>query len=221
MGAPEDKNSIYAALASIFDCTEETCAEIAPYFRIRRLRRQETLLHQGKEGEKCWIILDGALAVSVFGEDGQEAQLVSYGPGEISGAFPTPGEQRGNLVALAACELIEVKTVHLLAISEREAPVGRSLAMLIGRQHDALLDRLANRMILSAGGRVYAELLRLADGEGRISPPPVISALALRVHTARETASRAVAAAERRGLVERGDTAWRIVAPGRLKALAV
>lgn len=72
---------------------------------------------------------------------------------------------------------------------------------------------------ISANGRVYAELLRLAGDTHRIAPPPVLSALALTVHTTRETASRAIASLARRGIVRRTDEALEIVAPRLLAEL--
>ena len=79
------------------------------------------------------------------------------------------------------------------------------------------------RLTLSANGRVHAELLRLARAQdGRwIRPLPVLSDLALRVQTARETVSRAVSALERRGIVQRHEDGLEIVAPARLEALIV
>jgi CRP/FNR family cyclic AMP-dependent transcriptional regulator len=79
------------------------------------------------------------------------------------------------------------------------------------------------RSALSAVGRVYAELLRDAKRapDLTISPAPVLSELALRVSTTRETASRAVNALERRGIIRRDATSLTIVAPQRLESLII
>ena len=68
---------------------------------------------------------------------------------------------------------------------------------------------------------MHAELLRQAR-EGpdlTIRPGPVLSDLALRVSTTRETASRAVNALERRGIIRRDADALVVVAPHRLEEL--
>src|ERR1700761_7093663 len=72
-----------------------------------------------------------------------------------------------------------------------------------------------------ARGRVHAELLRLARlGDGKtIAPAPVLSVLAVRVHSTRETVSRTIGALERRGLVKRDGKALVITAPHRLEEL--
>jgi DNA-binding GntR family transcriptional regulator len=70
---------------------------------------------------------------------------------------------------------------------------------------------------------VYAELLRLARlGDGKaIRPAPVLSALAIRVQSTRETVSRAVNDLERRGIIRRQDDALVIVASQRLEELVI
>jgi len=66
-------------------------------------------------------------------------------------------------------------------------------------------------------GRVYAELLRRADDENRISPAPIIAALAVSVQTTRETASRAISKLEHRGIIGRSKDHWEIIAPRQLE----
>ena len=82
---------------------------------------------------------------------------------------------------------------------------------------------MVNRTTLSAPGRVYAELLRLARlGDGiTIRPAPVHAALAVNVQSTRETVSRAVNAIERRGIVRREDDALVIVAAQRLEEMVI
>jgi DNA-binding MarR family transcriptional regulator len=82
---------------------------------------------------------------------------------------------------------------------------------------------MVERTTLSACGRVHAELLRMArQGDGRaIRPPPVLSALAVRVQSTRETVSRTIHALERRGIVRLEPGALIIVAPRRLEELVV
>jgi CRP-like cAMP-binding protein len=87
------------------------------------------------------------------------------------------------------------------------------------------LQQTASRMYehaaLSAVGRVHAELLRQAreSEDLTIRPSPILSDIALRVSTTRETASRAVNALERRGIIRRNGEALVIVAPHRLEEL--
>ncbi len=66
--------------------------------------------------------------------------------------------------------------------------------------------RIVENTTLSAAGthpcRAAAASARLGDGK-TIWPPPVLSALATRVHSTRETVSRTINALERRGIIRR------------------
>ena len=72
-------------------------------------------------------------------------------------------------------------------------------------------------------GRVYAEIFRLARALPglAIRPAPVISELAVRVSTTRETASRAVSILERRGFIRRDPGSLTVVAPQWLEELII
>jgi CRP-like cAMP-binding protein len=102
-----------------------------------------------------------------------------------------------------------------------DGDVATGVANLLARQLDLVLDRMAARIGLSATGRFYRALLQLADSDGLIQPAPVIAALALSVHTTRETASRALASVVRRGIVERQAEGLHIVSRRMLEELIV
>jgi DNA-binding MarR family transcriptional regulator len=97
------------------------------------------------------------------------------------------------------------------------------LSRLLLRQLRRATSRIYERAAVSAVGRVHAELLRMARASPglAISPAPVLSELAVRVLTTRETASRAVSALERRGIVRRESGSLIVVAPQRLEELIV
>ena len=71
----------------------------------------------------------------------------------------------------------------------------------------ASTNRIMDLSTLSAHGRIYGELKRLAekrvqkDGSGRISPIPVHSELASRVSTTRETVARVLSDLNKKRIV--------------------
>lgn len=109
----------------------------------------------------------------------------------------------------------------MTALLQEEARIGSGLAKILGRQYNAVLDRMAARITLAANGRVFAELLHEAGEEGSISPPPVIAALALSAQTTRETGSRAINALERRGIIRRDDQRLEILSRNLLEELVI
>lgn len=169
------------------------------------------------------MLVEGALALRSVGLEGQPIQLASYGPGEFVGAYPALRVQDGELVATARTRALEAQSGDLARLAHGTPEIGAGLAALLARQHDKLIARMASQIALSAPGRVYAELLALAgsgvDADNAIRPAPVLAALAMRVNTTRETASRAVTAAERRGLLRREGGNLVIVSRDRLAAL--
>lgn len=190
-------------------------------FSRRKLRKGEALFYDGDICRYCWIVLEGAVCLASYGRDGRQAHLAYYGPGEFTGSFPVAKTRRAELFAQSRTELLEVEASRLFKEMESEAILGRGVAAILAKQYDFLLERLASRLVLSAAGRVYAELLQLADDAWTIEPAPIVTTLALTANTTRETTSRALSAAERRGLISRKGGNLQIVSPDRLRSLIV
>jgi CRP/FNR family transcriptional regulator, cyclic AMP receptor protein len=128
---------------------------------------------------------------------------------------------RADMRAIAETRLLSIPTVSLANLARAHADIGSGIAGLLARQLDLMLDRMAARIGLSASGRFHKALLQMADAQDEIRPVPVISALALSVHTTRETGSRALAALLRRGIVERSEDRLRIVSRRMLEEMVI
>ncbi len=210
-----------AALSAMFACPVPIARALDARFVEQRFAHREIIAHQGDPVADCWLVIEGAAEVHCLGVEGQHAQLMMHGPGELFGAFPEPTPSRGDIVASGALLTLRIPTRALAELARAHAALGAGLAAILARQLDFLIDRMAARTTLTAAGRVYAEILRLGGEEGRIAPPPVLAALALSVQTTRETASRAVAALERRGIVRRDSDALVILSRRLLQDLVV
>lgn len=206
-------------LGAAFDCTAAAAAAAAHVFRPRSIARGATLFREGDACACCWLVIEGALALRSVGLEGQPIQLASYGPGEFVGAYPTARAQDGELAATLPTSALEAAAADLARLARTVPDLGAGLAALLARQHDKLIARMASQIALSAPGRVYAELIAISGADDSIRPAPVLAALAMRVNTTRETASRAVTAAERRGLLRREGGNLIIVSRDRLAAL--
>jgi len=210
-----------AALASFFSCSPEEAAKVDAATRLAHYGHRDILAHQGDLGAKLWIVLEGRAQLQIIGVDGQTKLLASHGPGELFGAFPHERVVISDVVAQNRLSVLEIPTAKMAMLLEEEARIGSGLSRILGRQYNAVLDRMAARITLTANGRVYAELLREAGEKGRISPPPVIAALALSAQTTRETGSRAISALERRGIIRRDEERLEIISHGLLEELIV
>jgi len=184
--------------------------------RYRFVGAKQLLGRQGDLSGLCWLVIDGSVRIQAISVDGQRQQLAQHGPGEMFGAYPEPVALRGEILALDDTHLFQADAQQLAALAAQQAPIGAALAILLARQLDRALDRMLARTTYSAAGRVYARLLDLADKDNSIAPPPQVTALALSANTTRESASRALAALVRRGIISRDEQALVIRAPRML-----
>ncbi|KRC78147.1 hypothetical protein ASE13_17550 [Sphingomonas sp. Root241] len=144
-------------------------------------------------------------------------------PGDLFGALSASDGQihLSEISALENLDSAVFSGTDFLILLETHACVGLALSRGLLRQLERISEQMLSRTTLSAAGRVHEELLRLAEGGTTISPPPVLSELAARIYTTRETASRTISALERRGIVRRDAEALVIVAPGRLAEMVI
>lgn len=192
-----------AALASFFACSAAEAQKLNDAMSYTVYHHKDVLIHQGDHGAKVWIVLDGWAQLQIIGNDGQSQLLMTHGPGELFGALPNERIFVADVIARDRVCVLEISTTKLSRLIDGEAKIGSGLSFVLARQYNALLDRMAARVTLTAIGRVYAELLKEAGSGNIVSPPPVIAALGLMAQTTRETASRAVNNLVRRGIVLR------------------
>ena len=216
---PLDVDERIAAVRAIFRCDDQTARRLNAALVHQHVTAKQAIAHQGDPSNHCWLVIDGAVRVHALGIDGQRQQLAQHGPGEMFGAYPEPTVHRAEIIAQKEAHLLRGEARVLSALAAEHAQIGAAFAILLARQLDRALDRMVARTTFSATGRVYAQLLQLAGDSLRIAPPPLVTALALSANTSRETASRALAALIRRGIVRRDDHELVIAAPRMLQEL--
>lgn len=207
------------AISAIFRCSRPSAESLLRVLTPQQISNRQILACQGDPSDHCWLVIDGGIKIETFGVDGQRQQLAQYGPGEFFGAYPIPTTHRAEISALVDTLLLRAEAVAIATLVAKDAQIGAGMARLLARQLDRALDRMIARTTYSAAGRVYAELVALADGRDHISPPPRVTTLALSANTTRETASRAIAILIRRGIVSRDDNRLTIHAPRMLLEL--
>jgi CRP-like cAMP-binding protein len=210
-----------AIIASCLGFGKESAERLAALMVSRSFPHRSAIAHAGDPSVHFYLVAEGAVVAELFGYDGQQAQLTRHGPGEIFGAYPKETTYRAGFSASGATRLLVIRTERLVELVASDREIAAGVARLLAKQLDLVLDRMAARIGLSATGRFYRALLQLADDDGMIKPSPVIAALAVSVHTTRETASRALTSLLRRGIVERQDDALRIVSRRMLEELII
>ncbi|EQB19752.1 hypothetical protein L284_00255 [Novosphingobium lindaniclasticum LE124] len=207
------------AIRAIFRCDRQPAESLARVLMPQRLFAKDILARQGEPSYNCWLVIEGALRVETYGLEGQRQQVAQHGPGEFFGAYPTASVHRAEISALFDCQLLCAEAGKIAELVAGDVQIAAGMARLLARQLDRALDRMVTRITYSAAGRVYAELVALADGRDRIVPSPRVTMLALGANTTRETASRAIATLIRRGIISRDDEQLIIHAPRMLAEL--
>jgi CRP-like cAMP-binding protein len=217
------RGDVCQLLGGVFDCSLELAGQILLRGRLRDFAARAMILRRGDRISTLYIVVAGRAHAIVYSLGGQEVLLHEFRAGDFFGAVSPPysADYEADVVAIDALSsfLLEGQTLALLA--EQHACIGLALLRVMVERLQQTASRMYEQIALSAVGRVHAELLRQAR-EGTdltIRPGPVLSDLALRVSTTRETASRAVNALERRGIIRRDADALVIVAPHRLEEL--
>ena len=209
------------ALSAMLGCAQEPAAALAQAMVPRDYPSKTFLIHQGDVNAHLWLVLGGTVQLQSLSAEGQSTVISSFGPGELVGAFPDENETTFDAQAFGKVASLQIAATDLRNLLDDWPDLGVGLAGIFAGQLETVLDRLSARVTLSAIGRVYRELLRLADGKREIAPPPVVSALALTAQTTRETASRAISELERRGIIERDSNRLTIVSPRMLEELVI
>jgi CRP/FNR family cyclic AMP-dependent transcriptional regulator len=215
--------NVCGLLCRVFDCSEELADQILLRGRLRRYGARLTIVNRGDRISTLYVVIDGRAHALVYSMEGQAVLLHEYRSGDLFGVMSSPeaATHDADVVAIEEVNAFLLDGVVLALIAEQHACIGLALLRFMVERLQRTAARMYEHAALSAVGRVHAELLRQAreSGDMTIRPSPVLSDVALRVSTTRETASRAVNALERRGIIRRDGETLVIVAPHRLEEL--
>jgi len=209
-----------------FGCSAELAVSLAAPARRRDYQPKTTLIATGASADIMALILFGTARLLLYTRDGQTVRLHDLGPGDMFGGFGAEqsAANDGEVVSTTAMAAAVYRLIDFVRLAETNGCVGLALSRMLLKSLQWTTERLLERNMLSANGRVYAELLRLsaAGEDGRtIRPAPVVTQLAESVQTSRETASRAIAALERRGIITRTSRELTVVARRQLEDMVI
>ena len=226
-GSEQDEGAtdgnVHELLCGVFDCSPDLAAQIFVRGRLRDFPVRTAIVRQGDRISTLYVIAAGRAHAIVYSLDGQIVLLHEYLTGDFFGVVSPPYSAIHDADVVAVDEvssfLLEGNALALLA--EQHGCIGLALLKAMVDRLQQTQSRMYEHVALSAIGRVHAELLRRArqSADLAIRPAPVVADLALQVSTTRETASRAVNALVRRGIIRRDSDKLVVVAPHRLEEL--
>ena len=217
----EEAKDLWSAFAGV-PSERDGFADLAAACRRLQLAPGDTLVTQGDRAQTVYLLVAGRLKTVRYSKNGHEIWLASFSEGALI------GEMSGLTGATRSSSVIAVTNADVLAVDYPDFENAISTAPGFGLKVSKLLaDRVRNTSIqleelatLQTSARVHSELFRLgelhATDEERatIANPPSVSELAVRIHAARESTSRAVSYLHKRGfLKKRDDGALDVISP--------
>ncbi len=175
---------------------------IAPMLRQRRFKSGETIFHEGDPGDAMHVIASGRAKISIESEEGDEAILVTLGPGEVFGELVLLDEAPRSATAVA----VEPTVTYILTqpafdplMADNAAFRAAILRNLIGDLR-RLTTHVSELHFLDLGGRLASRLARMAEevapGQGqevRLGRGYTQSELAAMIGGTRQSVNRVVA----------------------------
>jgi CRP/FNR family transcriptional regulator, cyclic AMP receptor protein len=138
---------------------------IAPMLRQRRFRAGETIFHEGDPGDAMHVIASGRAKISIESNEGEEAILVTLGPGEVFGELVLLDDAPRSATAVA----VEPTVTYTLSqpafgplMADNEAfrtAILRNLTLDLRR----LTTHVSELHFLDLGGRLASRLARMAE----------------------------------------------------------
>lgn len=208
--------------------SEDERDELARLGRTRELRRGELVFAAGDQETACATLVQGALKVTSWDEQGNERILALIHPAGFVGELFAPFAAH-DVVALTDCRLCAFARADLEAALERYPALARALLRRSQEDVHAARELLALGSGRSAPAQVGALVLALARAassspchpEQRFELPLTRGEMASMLGLKIETVSRALTALEKQGALRRNGTRGiELLDPARLESLA-
>ena len=205
-----------------FGCGDQLVKIITELCHLAEAQAGAQLYPRDDAGETV-LLLAGQAREVAYGRNGGLLVLHRLAPGEFYGMLVDPGaadsppQVEGESVTRGA----HFTGAALIRLMESYSCIALAVSRQLARRLEQLRRRMTETVLLSAVGRVCAELARLAeaDADRTIRPLPVFTELAVSTQTTRETVSRTVSQLESRGILKRVEGGLKLVAPHRLDEL--
>ncbi len=161
-----------------------------------RLAPGDQLMEQGATGESLYVVLSGALEVSVLSSDGRRLALNVMHPGDILGeiALFDPGPHTATVAAREASHLWRVKNSDIKKALQTSPGLGADLIRLAGLRMRWMGRQLNEQVFLPLPARLARKILHLTDHDSAPQPKLALSQLELAdfAGASREAVSKAL-----------------------------
>jgi CRP-like cAMP-binding protein len=193
---------------------------------IRNIPSKTMILSQDDTGNDIYYLLKGRAHAALMSSDGHEIWLDGFSGGTIFGEMAAFGlnERSASVYSSTKVTVASFSAETFKAIMAEFGTLGIKMAQVLTSRVKHTTMRMYELSAMSANGRVYAELLRMAQSSNSpqtltIDKMPHKTRIAQKIHSTRETVSRAISDLQHRGIVKVDGKKIQIIAPERLKEL--
>jgi CRP-like cAMP-binding protein len=161
------------ALVRLFAGLSRTELEsLAAGLRRRRFRRSEVIFHQGDPGQALFILVSGAVKITLPSDTGEEAILATLRPGDFFGelALLDGAPRSATAIALEASEMLVLPRERFRELVANEPAIRDALLASIAGELRRLTAHVEELHFLDITGRLAARLARLATDQGERRP---------------------------------------------------
>lgn len=188
---------------------EEDLEELAGATRTRTYERGDIICHKDDPGYTLYVIISGAVKISISSSEGDEIILAILTPGQFFGEMALFDEQprSADAEAIQATEVLTVQREDLLRLLEKRPRMAiTQLLKLLAQRLRATDELLQDAAFLDIPSRLAKRLLDLASTHGEKTPNGIRinlrltqQDLASMIGARRENVNRALAYYQSRG----------------------
>ncbi len=197
------------------------CQKLQDLSHPRQLAKGESLIHQGEMQPQIYIVASGSLRAVRYSKNGHEVWLADIEAPELVGEMGVLiGQARTSSVITAKKSLVYgIPSTRFIELMQEEPELGLTMSKSLAARLHQTSQQLEELTALPVSSRLHQELIRIAEPVDEddemliVSKPPTVSAIAKRIHTSRESASRAFTQLEKRGLLQRQDKSLHVIKP--------
>jgi len=149
--------------------SEEELGDLAGRIRLRPYKRAEVIFRKDDPGTHLYLVLEGAVKISLPGEFGQEALVAIMRPGEFFGelALFDRSPRSAGATALEDTRAALLASDDFLAFLEHHPSAVRVVLETLARTIRRLSDRVEHLTFLDVPSRVAKYLLDLSQAAAK------------------------------------------------------
>lgn len=195
----KEKKELLSKVSVFTQLSDKEIGDLVDLVTVREYSKDTPVLHQMDPGDSMFIIAQGRVKVSRYGEDGREIILSTLGPGDFFGEMSLlDSEPRSaDVTTKEDSVLLNLKREDFLDHIKKYPSVAIAVLVEMSRRLRRADEKIGNLALLDVYGRVARVLLDISETDGVVAEEGIIienrpthQEIASMIGTSRETVSR-------------------------------